>query len=305
MNTYEDDLWFLPGPPEDMAPTDPPWPTAPQRPRVDPKIWQNAERDVAALLADTAETIGRLNERLHHMPDGVAHRLDIIEVCALMALDGVRIGPERLALYRAGRVAAGDDAAELARANWALRRLQRGAGPLEDPAAFFDLRGSEQFASWQHRQSQLSAHPLTQSGFACAALWSEVLEQDQTLYAAIAARRLAPAGTRLTHAMRRELIGHDLTLWLTAIKRSTANALLETQRLQDWVTRAETYPLSRQTRALIPTLMRHPVLPVSLAMLETTASRASCQRGLERLDSLGLIREMTGQTRYRFWAIAL
>ncbi len=303
MPENEDDLWFLPAPPEDMAPTDLPWPMAPQRPRIDPADWQAAERPQARALADTAETVGRLRERLAHMPYGVQHRLDLTEVCALMTLDGQRISPERLALYRAGRLATGDDFPQLSEANWALRRLTSRAGPLEDPAAFFDRRGSDLFGDWQDRQSTMSAHPLTQGGFACRALWSEIFEQDRILSPAIAARRLMPLGARLTLAHRQELIGGDLGDWLNAVRRSCDAALMELDRLAQWNRRINQQPLSRTTKGLIPTLLKHPAVSIPLIVAEANASRASAGRGVEQLEDLGFIREMTGQKRYRFWTL--
>jgi DNA-binding HxlR family transcriptional regulator len=45
---------------------------------------------------------------------------------------------------------------------------------------------------------------------------------------------------------------------------------------------------------------------VSAPMLEaqTGASRAAIQRNLNRMTQMGIIREVTGQGRYRFWAAA-
>ena len=68
MSHYTDDLWFLPGPPEDMSPTDPPWPTAPRAPRIDPVSWHHDHGGLAGPLALAAEEMGRLREALRHAP---------------------------------------------------------------------------------------------------------------------------------------------------------------------------------------------------------------------------------------------
>ena len=52
---------------------------------------------------------------------------------------------------------------------------------------------------------------------------------------------------------------------------------------------------------LIATLADWPLVSAPMAETETGASRAATQRNLDRLTGAGLIREVTGQGRYRLW----
>jgi DNA-binding IclR family transcriptional regulator len=48
-----------------------------------------------------------------------------------------------------------------------------------------------------------------------------------------------------------------------------------------------------------------PLVTAPLAEAQTGASRAAVQRNLDRLMARGLIREVTGQGRYRVWVAAV
>jgi DNA-binding IclR family transcriptional regulator len=53
---------------------------------------------------------------------------------------------------------------------------------------------------------------------------------------------------------------------------------------------------------LIDLFAEWPMVSAPLAAMRTGASRAAVQRNLQTLTDRGLIREMTGQERYRLWA---
>lgn len=94
--------------------------------------------------------------------------------------------------------------------------------------------------------------------------------------------------------------------WVAGATQATLAALLYLERLEAWQekARAEIADLSGRTPALlVDCLMRWSHVSVSLAAAETGASRASCQRNLDLLTARGLIREVTGQGRYRFWCV--
>lgn len=77
-------------------------------------------------------------------------------------------------------------------------------------------------------------------------------------------------------------------------------------RLQRWHVRAEaeTADLSGRTpRLLIAGLLRHPMAAVPQLVAETGASRPAVLRNLAILERRGLVREVTGQGRYRVWAV--
>lgn len=56
---------------------------------------------------------------------------------------------------------------------------------------------------------------------------------------------------------------------------------------------------------LLSALEAWPLVSAPMAESLTGASRASVHRGLDRLVDLGLVREVTGQGRFRFWAAKL
>ena len=81
-------------------------------------------------------------------------------------------------------------------------------------------------------------------------------------------------------------------------------ALLHLERLSDWQAKAETALADLQGRtppALIGVLAEWPTVTAPMAEAATKASRASVQRNLTLMQTRGLIREVTGQGRYRVW----
>ena len=79
-------------------------------------------------------------------------------------------------------------------------------------------------------------------------------------------------------------------------------------RLALWRARAETQTadLSGRTPArMIAALATHPMLGAPQAEAETGASRAAVLRNLDLLEARGLVREVTGQGRFRVWTAKL
>lgn len=77
------------------------------------------------------------------------------------------------------------------------------------------------------------------------------------------------------------------------------------ERLTAWRDRAEAETADLQGRTparLIAALVAHPMLRAAQAEAETGASRAAVQRNLDLLTARGLLREVTGQGRFRVWA---
>jgi Fic family protein len=99
-----------------------------------------------------------------------------------------------------------------------------------------------------------------------------------------------------------------LSRWIAGAVQATLAALLHLDRVRDWQARAqaETRGLSGRTPpALIAALAAWPMVSAPMAEEITGASRAAVQRNLDTLSQLGLIREVTGQGRYRIWAAAM
>jgi hypothetical protein len=172
----KDDLWFLPGPIEEVPDYLPPGPKAEPLEAAVLDDWRRVEAGNAARLARLASRIGALDDRLKRGPEGWRHRLALIEASDLSWFVGDRIGPVRLALWISLRLSGvQDDIAALARVGWAVRRLTRGPGPEPDLSAFLDRRDPENLADeaepfadrasgWLHLMAQaVDLHPITRA----------------------------------------------------------------------------------------------------------------------------------------------
>lgn len=323
------DLWFLPGPPEPAEDTTPAAPPA----LADPAAWAGAEAAAPARLARAAARLAVLDERLRRAPPGWTHRLALIEAAELGWLAGDRIAPDRLALWLALRLSsAGDDHAVLLRLGWAVRRLSGGPGPLAGLAAFLGRHDpgtqpagadllSDRAAAWTaplHAARDL--HPLTRAcmGFH---LWplAGLSATGDRVEAAVTAARLAAEDC--DHAVFAPLAlggagglraggppAARLARWLDGAEAATRAALRHLAAVEDWseAATAALAPLSGRTPpALVAALAEWPLLSAPMAEEITGASRAAVQRNLLRLQQMGLLREVTGQGRFRLWRAAL
>ncbi|MDP5217094.1 helix-turn-helix domain-containing protein [Ruegeria sp. 2205SS24-7] len=333
----EEDLWFLPQPPEDVAPGEMPWPVAAREAGLDGRTWQAAEAAQYRGLVAAAEAVTRYGERLRHAAPGVSERLALMTVSALLRAEGIWLGPDQIALYRAFRLGSDDMARDLSRADWAVRRLLAGPLPQDDMRAFLgrvsvsephrdddrptgpelDLAGQD-WAGGLHE----TCHLLTRAaqGFAS---WRRLAltPYDQMLEPSVAALLLG-AGDEAPHLPMAE--GHRfdrhqvaqgsdaatarLATFLNAIEAGALRAAMELDRLSAWRNRAIelTGGLSGRTPPLlIAALLRYPVLSAELAAETIGCSRPSARRNLALFHEMGLIREVTGQERYRFWSALL
>lgn len=330
----DEDLWFLP-PRDDAAAGDflPPGPRPDRRLLFDPRDWRAAQSEVAQELAELALTFGALDERLRSGPAGWTHRLALMDVSDLGWWTGDRISVDRLALWTGLRIGAtGDDVQALFRAGWAVRRLTSGAGPSEGGwqhglAAFLDrmAQGIDEVPEAvadlaEVMENAADLHPVTQSAMAFHA-WralSQAAGQD-TEAAIIAARHAAGMGRGGALFMPLALSGpsalrgagepdEKLRAWVRGAGQAALAALLHLDRVSAWAARAReaTEDLSGRTPPrLIEVLTAWPMVSAPLAEELTQASRAAVQRNLDKFTERGLIREITGQGRYRVWAAAL
>jgi hypothetical protein len=327
--TSEDDLWFLPGPMEEEPDDLPSGPKAEPHETVVLDEWRKAEAGHAARLARVASRLGALDERLRRGPEGWRHRLALIEAADLSWFLGDRIGPDRLALWISMRLSGvQDDTAAFARVGWAVRRLSAGPGPEVDLSAFLDRRDpenmldeAEPFADraggWIALMAQAAdLHPITR---ACAGfnLWTLAgLGQhgDRMEAAVTAARIVASEGRGAVFApLAMGGVGglratgppaNRLAHWLDGMETACLTAMRHLDDIETWLARAETVmsPLSGKTPpALRAVLTEWPLVSAPMAEALTGASRAAVQRNLSWMEKRGLIREVTGQGRYRMW----
>lgn len=329
---HEEDLWFLPGPLE-VEPDD-----LPHGPRAEPPDtaviddWAKAEGAHAARLAKVAGGLGALDDRLLRGPEGWRHRLALIEAADLGWLNGDRVSSDRLALWVSMRLSgAQDDPNALARVGWAVRRLTGGPGPEIDLAAFLDRRDPENLEDGAELLKDRAGgwldviaaagdlHPITRAcmGFH---LWSlaGLGQYSDQIEAAVTASRIsasegkgaifAPLAMGGAGGLRASgLPPERLARWLEGMSSAILTAMRTLDDIEAWTGRAESVmaQLSGRTPvALRKTFSHWPLVSAPMAESLTGASRAAVQRNLAWMEARGLVREVTGQGRYRMWHIA-
>jgi hypothetical protein len=328
-----DDLWFLPGPMEDEPDFLPPGPKAEPRETAVLDDWRRAEAGNAARLARVAGRIGALDDRLRRGPEGWRHRLALIEAADLSWFVGDRIGPDRLALWLSMRLSGvQEETAALARVGWAVRRLTGGPGPEADLSAFLDRRDpenmtdeAEPFADragvWLDVMAQAADfHPITRAcmGFH---LWSlaGLGQQGDRMEAAVTAARIAAREGKGAVFAPLAMGGagglraggppaERLKRWLDGMETACLTVMRHLDDIEAWSARAEAEmtPLSGKTPpALRAALTEWPLVSAPMAEALTGASRAAVQRNLAWMEARGLIREVTGQGRFRMWCVQI
>jgi hypothetical protein len=333
----EDDLWFLPGPMEEEPDYLPLGPRSEPRETTVLDDWRRAEAGNAARLARVASRIGALDDRLRRGPEGWRHRLALTEAAELSWFVGDRVGPDRLALWMSMRLSGvQDDTTALARVGWAVRRLTGGPGPEVDFSAFLDRRDPENMADeaepfadraggWLDLMlGAADLHPITRAcmGFH---LWSlaGLGQQGDRMEAAVTSARIGASEGKgavftplaMGGAMNRSgglraggPLAERLVRWLDGMETACLTAMRHLDDIEAWAARAETEmtPLSGKTPpALSAVLTEWPLVSAPMAEALIGASRAAVQRNLAWMETRGLIREVTGQGRFRMWRISM
>lgn len=316
----EAELWFLP---DEADPGDPTIPKTVGPGLVDAPAWRAAEAALAQDLAELAFDAGRLAERVGAGQDGAGQRLALNEAASLSWWTGDRVSAEQLALWLSYRIGAADaDGGGLIRTAWAARRLA-GPGTTGIAATVGDLlddagRGDAGFVAdvVGALEGVAGLAPVTR-GCAAFQLWCGLEERPdhlRSLEAAVLGARLAGQGglgflpLTLTGFGALTASGDPerrLAAWLQGAHRAVLAALMALHRLAEWRGKAEAgiADLSGSTPArLVTALAAHPMLGAAQAERETGASRAAVQRNLDLLSARGLVREVTGQGRFRVWA---
>jgi hypothetical protein len=170
-----------------------------------------------------------------------------------------------------------------------------------------------------------ACHPFTRAAHGFA-MWRRdgITDWDELLEPTIAAMIRAGAGLtgfvpmvsghRLDrHAIRGGAGGASgiearLATFYAAIEAGSLHGLLELERLSAWRARADQAinDLSGRTPPLIlHALMQHMAVSAELVAALTKCSKVSARRNLVLLEDRGLVREITGHSRYRFWSAAV
>jgi hypothetical protein len=224
-----------------------------------------------------------------------------------------------------------DDTAVLARVGWAVRRLTGGPGPEVDLSAFLDRLDPENLGAeaepfadracgWLCLVAQVSdLHPISRAcmGFH---LWSlaGLGQHGDRMEAAVTAARIAAsegkgavfAPLAMGGAVGLRAVGTPadrLARWLNGMETASLTAMRHLDDIEAWSVRAETEmsALSGKTPpSLRIALTEWPLVSAPLAVELTGASRTAVQRNLTWMETKGLVREVTGQGRYRIWKAA-
>ena len=327
---HEQDLWFLPGPLEEEPDDLPPGPRAEPPDTAVIEDWAKAEGVHAARLARVAGRLGALDDRLLRGPEGWRHRLALIEAANLSWFAGDRVSSDRLALWISMRLSgAQDDPNALARVGWAVRRLTGGPRPKTDLAVFLDRRDPENIEGSAERfedraggwfdvmAAAAELHAITRAcmGFHLWNLAGLGQHGDQIEAAVTASRVAACDGSGAVFAplamggaggLRVSgLPTERLSLWLDGMNSAILTAMRTLDDIEAWTCRAENLMARLSGRTLVAlrkVLMEWPLVSAPMAEAMTGASRASVQRNLAWMEASGLIREVTGQGRWRMWS---
>ncbi|MBD1203602.1 MAG: hypothetical protein H9533_05620 [Rhodobacteraceae bacterium] len=322
----QEEDWFLP---EDPAPEVAP-PTGRRAGRgslFDPEEWLKAQGTLSGDLAAACLAFGRLDARLAMAGEGMGLRLALQEVADLGWLSGSRIGLERLALFFSLRIGAGDDAAILGQFAWGVRRLT-GAGKVQGQggwaaglSAFFGFEGDAVLDLAETMMGTEALHPITQAAFLFHAWKMAGAERGaRDIEGGVAAARLAgetlgrgalflPLALGSGTALRGQgAIAARLAAFYRGAEQASLSALMLIDRMADWEERSVEVLKDCSGRTpgeLVKVFARWPMVSAPMADEHTRASRAAVQRNLDLLVARGLIREITGQGRYRIWTAAV
>lgn len=326
---------------DDLPPGAPPLPYAARRVIFDITEWRAAQDQASAALATLCQLYGELDLRLRLGSQGLLLRLALREATDLSWWVGDRISADRLSLWQAMRFGAIEEPDQaLPRAGWALRRLSGGPAPAESLARFVERAQTPDAAAWTDAQTpgaQLKAdpgevedlsvlmseaadlHPVTQAALLFFGWRMLGAPQTREMEAAILAARHAGQMARRSGAGALFLPlaqggpgtfrgdgppARKLAAWIAGATQATLAALLDLERLEVWQQKAQAdiADFSGRTPArLLECLMRWPYVSAATAEAETGASRAACQRNLDLFTTRGIVREVTGQGRYRVW----
>jgi len=332
-----EDLWFLPDPTDVSEDHDIPLPRANTTPLLRPEDWFTAQGHHAAELARAAMAVGQLDMLVAQIGPGALERLALREVEALSWSNGMPVSLEEIGRDQLHARASTDPRA-LQQARWAARRLVAD-GSTDDLRAFLGLhrpegpdlppdilpaglRGriagsefDEAAAEFQANLAELSdAHDFTLAAFA-RYLWrlSDLSPEEDRIEGAVwAAKLMAQRCLSLTfvpmgQGARQVQSGgaRSFGSFLRAIESGVGAARIELQRLSAWNDQAKSQTAvikGSNPARIIEALMAKPMATTEMIEQAAGISRDTAERLLVRMADMGLVREVTGASRFRLWA---
>lgn len=303
-----------------------------QRPGVergglfDPDQWLAAQGTLSGDLAAACLAFGRLDAKLAVSGEGMRLRLALQEMADLGWLTGSHIGLERLSLFFALRIGAGDDAALLGQFAWGVRRLT-GPGKVEGQggwvsslAAFLGFQGEAVLDLAETMTGTEVLHPITQAPFLFHAWRMAGAERGARDIegGVMAARHIGeklgrgalflPLALGSGTALRGQgTVLARLAAFYRGAEQASLSALMMIERMADWEARAREAMADCSGRTpgeLVKVFARWPMVSAPMAQEHVGASRAAVQRNLDLMTARGVVREITGQGRFRIWTAA-
>lgn len=301
--------------------------------------------EVLGAVIEAAEALTRLDARLIYDPDveGAAERMAQDEAGDAMWLTGDAGARDRLALYAQGVRPALDERDQLA--NWALRRLMSPGDPsalgvsdlrdflgrarpgltdslVEDSHDLFPRpTGSELddgLAQWLEIAGRLQGHHrLVRAAILYRAWrWLNLSGPEDAVTPLVVAARIA-GGTNLPFApfagaarrMRtfavRGTEADRLYAMIRAFAEGARQANLSLEQLAAWRLRAMRNATTKAMKAIVEATARHPVASSNAIADATGMTPQAVNKAARTLHDDGLIREATGQSRFRLWQAAI
>lgn len=326
-DALEDEEASVPSDDDAIEATRPPGPQAARGGLFDPAEWLDAQGMLSGDLAAACLAFGRLDARLATAGEGMRLRLALQEVADLGWLTGAHIGVERLSLFIALRIGAGDDAAILGPLAWGVRRLT-GSGKVDGQrgwaaglAAFLGFEEEAVLDLAVTLMGTEALHPITFAAFLFHAWKMAGAERSaRDIEGGVTAARLAgekigrgalflPLALGSGTALRGQgTVLARLAAFLRGAEQASLSALMMIERMANWEERAQEALKEcsgRTPGALVQVFARWPMVSAPMAEAHVGASRAAVQRNLDMMTARGVIREITGQGRYRIWTAAL
>jgi len=301
--------------------------------------------EVLQAAIEAAEALTRLESRLIYDPDveGATERMAQDEAGDAMWLTGDAGARDRLALYAQGVRAAVDERDQLA--HWALRRLLSPGDPsafgvsamrdflgrarpgltdalVEESHDLFPRpTGSELddgLAQWVEIANRLQDHHrLMRAAILYRAWrWLNLSGAEDAVTPMVVASRIAGgrdlsfapfagAARRMRTFAVRGPEADRLYAMIRAFAEGSRQASLTLEQLASWRLRAMRNATTKAMKAIVEATSRHPVASSNAIADATGMTPQAVNKAARTLHDDGLIREATGQSRFRLWQAAI
>ena len=297
--------------------------------------WSKAQDVHSLALADLTYLFGTLNERINTHP----HLKDFIirkEVNDLLWLTGTRIGEDRLNRVIALNIGMiSDDSLEVAKAVWCAKAFSTNLVPLQDDIR--DVLGryrveqkslalmhrpigqefDDLYEEWAEKIAEKGAllHPFTKAALGFFVWQAIEASGSDELDAAIVCQKLAAAEYTSTLGFlpialggqgafkRAGTVEEKLGRWFTVAANACQRGLLETNRVLTFEQKAREVFNSRLFESVLDVIIRSPIVSVEMITNRHKIDKSTAHRYLVKLENEGLLSEITGSQRFKFWKI--